>query len=101
MVESSGSLKVMFRTPVPVLYEDDTRVGGMPSVTSTVAVVWAMSLLDGSATAPSGTDRVMASPTVVRWAASRVAVMVSSEWLLVVMSFSVTLPFSPDSCIPE
>ena len=54
-----------------------------------------------SETAPADTDRVGASPAVSFWAALRVAVMVSPEWLLVEMSFSATLPFSPDSDIPE
>ena len=54
-----------------------------------------------SATAPAETVRVMASPTVVRWAASRVAVMVRAECLLEVTASSVTLPFSPASFIPE
>ena len=76
-------------------------MGGRPSITSTVTVVWAMSLLDGSATAPSKTHRVMVSPTVVRWAALRVAVMVSPEWLLVVMPASATLPFRPTTLTPE
>ena len=99
MVESSGLLKVILRTPVPVLYEEDTSVGRIPSVTSTVAVVWAIPLPAISATAPA--DMVMVLTTAVRWAASRVAVMVPSEWLLGETSFSVTLPFSPDSTIPE
>ena len=101
MVEPSGSLKVIFKMPVPVLYEEDIRVGGMPSVTTIVTVVWAMSLPVGSATAPPETVRVMVSPTVVRWVALRVAVRVSPEWFLVETSSSATLPFSPASTIPE
>ena len=76
-------------------------MGGIPSVTVTERVAGAISLSDVSETAPADIDRVMVSPTVVFWVASRVAVMVLPVWFLVETSFSITLPFSPASLIPE
>ena len=73
----------------------------MPSPAATLTVAWTIPLPAISATAPSETDRVMASPTVARWAASRVAVMVSAEWSRTETSSSATLPLSPASTIPE
>ena len=75
----------------------------MPSSAATLTVVRAIPLPETSATAPSETDRVMmvVVPRVARWAASRVAVMVSSEWLLVETSSRATLPLSPANTIPE
>ena len=64
-------------------------------------VDWAMLLSDVSETAPADTCSVMASPTVVFWLESRVAVIVLPEWLFVVMPSSVTLPFTPASLSPE
>ena len=99
---SSGSLNVMFRMPVSMLYDEETISGGVPSIMVTGRSGAAdMPLPVRSATAPSETDRVMVSPTVVRWAALSVAVMVSFEWVLVETTSSATVPFSPVSSIPE
>ena len=75
----------------------------MPSSTATLTVARAIPLPAISATAPSETDRVIVvvPPRVVRWAASRVAVMVSVECSLAETSSSATLPLSPASTIPE
>ena len=91
MVEPSGSLKVTFRMPVPVLYEEDTRAGGMPSITVSAGVADATGLPCRSETAPADTDRVGASPAVSLWVVLRVAVMVWPEWLLEATASRVTL----------
>ena len=54
-----------------------------------------------SVTAPPDMDRVGASPAIPLWVASRVAVIVSPEWLLEATSSRVTLPFRPTTRTPE
>ena len=85
MVPLSGSLKVMLRTPVPVSYEDDTRVGGVMSDASAARTVTPrprtapMALPGTSRTAPSIMYSIGADPTASICAASRVASRVVPE----------------------
>ena len=95
MVPLSGSLKVTFRMPVPVLYCDDAIYGGMVSGapaarTSTssprTAPMW---LPDMSTTAPSIMYSIGANPTASVCSISRVACMVVSEAVPTDTSFRV------------
>ena len=76
-------------------------VGGMPSIVVTAGVAESMGLPAISKTAPAETERVGESPAVARWAAPRVAVILSPDASLVATSFSVTRSVGPMMLTPE
>ena len=72
---------------------------------ATSTVIWMFDadeirLPEISDTAPAETDRVGDTPAVIRWAASKMAVMVTPEWLEAASSRA-TLPPVPATRTPE